>query len=63
MRLGDRLYVSYWHHGFYILDISDMSKPQAIAGGNTSPAFPHPDPHLPADSAAAEGPQHHGGGG
>src|SRR5215467_10598764 len=42
MRMGDRLYVSYWHHGFYILDISDMSKPKLISGGNTSPAFPHP---------------------
>ena len=39
---GDRLYVSYWHHGYYILDISDMSKPTAIAGGNTSSTFPHP---------------------
>lgn len=42
MRLGDRLYVSYWHHGFYILDISDMAKPKAISGVNTSPSFPHP---------------------
>ncbi len=42
MRMGDRLYVSYWHHGFYILDIADMSKPKLISGGNTSPAFPHP---------------------
>ena len=42
MRMGDRLYVSYWHHGFYILDIEDMSKPKLISGGNTSPAFPHP---------------------
>jgi len=42
LRLGDRLYVSYWHHGFYILDITDMSKPKAISGVNTSPVFPHP---------------------
>jgi hypothetical protein len=42
MRRGDRLYVSYWHHGYYILDISDMSRPKAISGGNTSPTFPHP---------------------
>ncbi len=42
LRLGDRLYVSYWHHGLYILDISDMSRPKAIAGLNTSRAFPHP---------------------
>ena len=42
MRRGDRLYVSYWHHGYYILDISDMSKPKLVSGGNTSPAYPHP---------------------
>ncbi len=42
LRFGDRLYVSYWHHGFFILDISDMSKPKAISGVNTSPVYPHP---------------------
>ena len=42
LRRGDRLYVSYWHHGLYILDISDMSAPEAVAHVNTSPAFPHP---------------------
>ena len=42
LRVGDRLYVSYWHHGFFILDISDMSKPKMISGVNTSPSFPHP---------------------
>ncbi len=40
--MGDRLYVSYWHHGLFILDISDMSAPKLIATVNTSPAFPHP---------------------
>jgi hypothetical protein len=42
LRLGDRLYVSYWHHGYYILDIADMAKPKLVSGGNTSPAYPHP---------------------
>lgn len=42
LRRGDRLYVSYWHHGMYILDISDLSAPKPIAHVNTSPAFPHP---------------------
>ncbi len=42
LRVGDRLYVSYWHHGFFILDVSDLSQPRPIAGVNTSPAFPHP---------------------
>ena len=42
LRMGDRLYVSYWHHGLFILDISDLSKPKAIAALNSSPTFPHP---------------------
>jgi hypothetical protein len=42
LRMGDRLYVSYWHHGLYILDISDMGKPKPIAHLNSSPTFPHP---------------------
>jgi hypothetical protein len=42
LRHGDRLYVSYWHHGFVILDISDLSKPKMVSHYNTSPAFPHP---------------------
>jgi hypothetical protein len=42
LRMGDRLYVSYWHHGLFILDISDMSKPKLISAVNSSPAHPHP---------------------
>jgi hypothetical protein len=42
LRHGDRLYVSYWHHGFVILDIADLSKPKLISHYNTSPSFPHP---------------------
>lgn len=42
LRMGERLYVSYWHHGFFILDIADMTKPKLVAAGNTSPSFPHP---------------------
>jgi len=42
LRFGDRLYVSYWHHGFFILDISDMSRPKLVSGVNSSPAHPHP---------------------
>ena len=42
LRQGNRLYVSYWHHGLFILDIEDMSKPTLIAQLNTSPAYPHP---------------------
>ena len=42
LRAGDRLNVSYWHHGMYILDISDIAKPKMISGHRRSPAFPHP---------------------
>ncbi len=42
LRHGDRLYVSYWHHGLFILDISEMSKPKLVSHANTSPSFPHP---------------------
>jgi len=42
LRVGNRLNVSYWHHGLYILDISDLTKPKLIADHRRSPAFPHP---------------------
>ncbi len=42
LRVDDRLYVSYWHHGFFILDISDMSSPTLVSTRNTGPSFPHP---------------------
>ncbi|MGH8622770.1 MAG: LVIVD repeat-containing protein [Burkholderiales bacterium] len=42
LRLGDRLYVSYWHHGMFILDISDLGQPRLVAEGVKSRAFPHP---------------------
>jgi hypothetical protein len=42
LRMGDRLYVSYWHHGLFILDISDMSRPKLVSAMNSSPAHPHP---------------------
>lgn len=42
LRLGNRLYVSYWHHGMFILDISDLANPRLVSGVNSSPAHPHP---------------------
>ncbi len=39
IRLGDRLYVSYWHGGFVILDIADMAKPRLVSGLDWSPPF------------------------
>lgn len=42
IRRGDRLYVSYWHGGFVILDISDMSRPQLLSQLDWSPPYPAP---------------------
>jgi hypothetical protein len=46
IRSGDRLYVSYWHGGGFILDISDMSHPKTISSINWSPPFPWPTHSL-----------------
>ena len=32
IRKGDTLYTSYWHGGFVILDITDMTKPKKLGG-------------------------------
>ncbi len=42
IRKGNRLYVSYWHGGFVILDISDMSKPKLVSHVDWSPPYPSP---------------------
>lgn len=42
IRRGDRLYVSYWHGGFAILDISNMSKPKLVSHLDYSPPYPCP---------------------
>ena len=42
LRYGNRLYTSYWHGGFVILDIDDMTKPKCLAHVDWSPPFPWP---------------------
>ncbi|HEX9143399.1 MAG TPA: hypothetical protein VGA09_03945, partial [Candidatus Binatia bacterium] len=42
IRRGDRLYISYWHGGFAIVDISDMSKPKTVSTLDWSPPYPCP---------------------
>jgi hypothetical protein len=42
IRRGDRLYISYWHGGFAIVDISDMSKPKTVSMLDWSPPYPCP---------------------
>lgn len=39
LRMGDRLYTSYWLAGFVILDIGDMTKPSLISSLDWSPPF------------------------
>jgi hypothetical protein len=38
LRLGDRLYVSLWHEGFAILDISDPTRPRLVSHVADRPA-------------------------
>jgi hypothetical protein len=42
MRLGNRLYCTWWHHGWYIFDISDLSQPKPIVHMDWSPPYPCP---------------------
>lgn len=42
LRYGNRLYTSYWHGGFVILDIEDMAKPKLVSHLDWSPPFPWP---------------------
>jgi hypothetical protein len=42
IRRGNRLYVSYWHGGFVILDISEMSRPKFVSGFSWNPPYPAP---------------------
>jgi hypothetical protein len=46
LRMGNRLYTSYWMGGFVILDIEDMSKPKFVSGLDWSPPF-----HCPTHTA------------
>jgi hypothetical protein len=42
IRMGDRLYVSYWHGGGFILDISDLSRPRMLSSVAWGTSFPWP---------------------
>ena len=47
-RVDDRLYVSYWHHGFFILDIGDMSRSRNADLRTSTPARPTRIRPIPA---------------
>lgn len=42
LRYGDRLYTSYWHGGFVILDIADITQPRLVSHVDWSPPYPCP---------------------
>jgi hypothetical protein len=42
LRLGNRLYTSYWHGGFVILNIDDITKPTMVSHVDWSPPYPCP---------------------
>jgi hypothetical protein len=42
IRKGDRLYISYWHGGFAIVDISNMNQPKTVSMLDWSPPYPCP---------------------
>jgi hypothetical protein len=42
LRFGNEMWVSCWHGGFRIVDISDISKPKTAASYNYHPPFPEP---------------------
>ena len=42
LRLGDRLYCGWWHHGWYIFDIHDLAHPTPIVHVDWSPPFACP---------------------
>ena len=39
LRMGDRLYTSYWQGGFHILDVSDITEPKTVCSVDYSPPF------------------------
>ena len=55
IRLGDRLYVSYWHGGFVILDIEDMARPRFVSGLDWSRRSSRDDTALPVPFDCAAG--------
>lgn len=42
LRMGNRLYTSYWLAGFVILDIDDIAKPKFVSGLDWTPPFACP---------------------
>jgi len=42
LRFGDRLWAAAWHGGYWLIDVSDITKPTTIATYDTNPPFIEP---------------------
>src|SRR5215468_7220093 len=42
LRFGDEMWASCWHAGFWVVDVSDLARPKAVASYNYHPLFPEP---------------------
>src|SRR5919109_883911 len=42
LRFGDEMWASCWHAGFWVVDISDLTKPKSAGSYNYHPLFPEP---------------------
>ena len=61
LRLGNRLYTSYWMAGFVILDVEDMAKPKLVSGLDWSPPFSCPTHTALPLPFEIRGRRYHGG--
>jgi hypothetical protein len=42
LRFGDEMWASCWHAGFWVVDVSDLTKPKSVGTYNYHPLFPEP---------------------
>ena len=58
LRFGDEMWASCWHGGFWIVDVSDLSKPEERRQLQLSPAVPGADAHGDAGAGPDQRPPH-----
>jgi len=42
LRFGDEMWASCWHAGFWVVDVSDLTRPKSAGSYNYHPLFPEP---------------------
>jgi hypothetical protein len=42
LRFGSEMWASCWHAGFWVVDVSDLSRPKGVGSYNYHPLFPEP---------------------